>query len=102
MHSTTKQLDRCAVRADWQSRGYTCELWIDPPDQVWRDFEHDVDEVVLLLEGSAQIELAGKTIRLQPGDELMIPAGTRHTVRNCGNGPARWLHGYPSVQQAGA
>ena len=102
MHSTTKQLDRCAVRADWRSRGYTCELWIDPPDQVWRDFEHDVDEVVLLLEGSAQIELAGKTIRLQPGDELMIPAGTRHTVRNCGNGPARWLHGYPSGQQAGA
>ena len=32
---------------------------------------------------------------LIPGDEIRIPAGTRHTVRNCGEGPARWLHGYP-------
>ncbi|MFN3244448.1 MAG: cupin domain-containing protein [Planctomycetota bacterium] len=97
MQPTTNNLDPAAVQADWRSRGYSCELWIDPPDQVWRDFEHDVDELVLLLEGSAQIELAGRTVRLQPGDELSIPAGTRHTVRNCGDGPARWLHGYPTV-----
>lgn len=95
--TTTTKLDRATVRAEWASRGYTCELWIDPPDQVWQDFEHDVDEIVMLLEGSAQIELAGRTVRVQPGDELRIPAGVRHTVRNCGAGPARWLHGYPTA-----
>ncbi|MCK5942970.1 MAG: cupin domain-containing protein [Planctomycetes bacterium] len=95
MQPTTNHIDQRAVQADWHSRGYTCELWIDPPDQVWQDFEHDVDELVLLLEGSAQIELDGKIVRLQPGQEMTIQAGVRHTVRNCGEGPARWLHGYP-------
>lgn len=83
-----------AVRAEWAARGYSCELWIDPPDQVWKDFEHDVDELVLLLEGDCQIDMVGRTVTVQPGDELLIPAGTRHTVRNCGDGAARWLHGY--------
>ena len=51
--------------------------------------------LVLLLDGTAEIELQGTMVRMHPGDELKIPAGTRHTVRNCGEGPARWLHGYP-------
>jgi mannose-6-phosphate isomerase-like protein (cupin superfamily) len=82
------------VRRQWGTQGFSCELWIDPPDQVWPDFQHDVDKRALLLEGSVLIEMQGKAVRLQPGDELTIPAGTRHTVRNCGHGPARWLHGY--------
>lgn len=93
MQPTKIHLD--SVRAEWASRGYTCELWIDPPDQVWSNFEHDVDELVLLLEGTCQIELGGRTVRMQAGDEMTIPAGLRHTVRNCGTGPARWLHGFP-------
>ena len=84
-----------AVKAGWASRGFTCEPRVDPPNQVWHDFEHDVDELILLLEGTCQVEVDGRTIRMGAGDELTIPAGTRHTVRNCGNGPARWLHGYP-------
>lgn len=92
--------DRDAVRVDWAARGFSCELWIDPPDQVWHDFQHDVDELVLLVDGECQIEMNGKTVRLGSGDELLIPAGTRHTVRNCGDRPARWLHGYPQVRAA--
>jgi mannose-6-phosphate isomerase-like protein (cupin superfamily) len=86
--------EREAVRAAWAHRGFSCELWIDPPDQVWHDFQHDVDELVLLLEGECQIEMGGRIVRLQGGDELLIPAGVRHTVRNCGSRSARWLHGY--------
>jgi mannose-6-phosphate isomerase-like protein (cupin superfamily) len=91
---------RQAVSAAWASRGFSCELWIDPPSQVWHDFLHDVDEVVFLLEGDCQIEMGGRTLRLQGGDELLIPAGTRHTVRNCGDRPARWLHGYRTASLA--
>jgi mannose-6-phosphate isomerase-like protein (cupin superfamily) len=89
-----------AVRAQWASRGFSCEFWIDAPEQIWHDFEHDVDALVLLVEGVGQIERDGKTVRLQAGDEMLIPAGTRHTVRNCGEGPARWLHGYRRAQSA--
>jgi mannose-6-phosphate isomerase-like protein (cupin superfamily) len=87
------KIDIESHRAHWAARGYSCDLWIDPPEQVWH-FEHDVDELVLLLEGECQIDLDGRTVALQPGDELVIPAGTRHTVRNCGAGAARWLHGF--------
>lgn len=97
----TDKTDRDAVRQQWALRGFTCELWIDPPDQIWRDFEHDVDELRLLLEGESQIELAGRTVRLHAGDEMVIPAGTRHTVRNCSDGPARWLRGYRGAAEAG-
>jgi mannose-6-phosphate isomerase-like protein (cupin superfamily) len=88
------------VRQQWGAESFSCEIWIDPPDQVWHDFQHDVDKRALLLEGIVQIEMQGKDVRLQAGDELMIPAGTRHTVRNCGSGPARWLHGYRVHREA--
>ena len=89
-----------SVSRRWSAHGFSCEIWIDPPDQVWHDFEYDVDKVCLLLEGSALIEMRGNFVRMQAGDELMIPAGTKHTARNCGEGPARWLHGYRAHQQA--
>ena len=88
------KMDKNTIRAEWARRGFSCDLWIDPPDQIWHDFEHDVDELVLLIEGTCQIEMEGRTVRLQGGDELLIPARVRHTVRNCGEGPARWLHGF--------
>ncbi|MBX3464306.1 MAG: cupin domain-containing protein [Planctomycetes bacterium] len=88
------RIDTEAIRADWARRGFSCEVWIDPPSQVWRDFQYEVDAMVLLLEGECLIETPGRTVRLQAGDELLIPAGARHTVRNCGQGPARWLHGF--------
>lgn len=92
MHPTN--IDKDALRTDWASRGFSCEVWVDPPGQVWHDFQHDVDEMVALLEGECLIEMNDRVVRIVAGDELMIPAGTRHTVRNCGPGPARWLHGY--------
>jgi mannose-6-phosphate isomerase-like protein (cupin superfamily) len=86
--------DKEAVKQAWAGRGFSCEVWIDPPHQVWRDFEHDVDELRLLLEGEGQVEMSGRTVRVHAGDELLIPAGTRHTIRNCGDGAARWLRGF--------
>lgn len=98
MHSTKPHHE--AVHADWASRGYSCELWIDPSDQVWQDFEHDVDELIVLLEGNCQIELKGRTLQLNIGEELVIPAGTKYTARGYGEGPTRWLHGYPRSNQS--
>gem|GEM_PF-1503027 len=97
-----RRSDKGRVENDWRARGFSCELWIDPPDQVRRDFEHDADELVLLVDGTAQIEIAGKVVKLEPGDEMTIPAGARHTIRNCGAGPARWLQGFPLTNQGSA
>lgn len=88
------KIDKDAIRADWATQGFSCEVWIDPPSHVCQDFQHDVDQLILLLEGEIQVELPGRTVRLLVGDEIFIPAHTRHTVRNRVARPARWLHGY--------
>jgi quercetin dioxygenase-like cupin family protein len=87
-------VDVAAVRARWAGEGYGCDLWVDPPGQEWRDFVHATDELVCVLEGVLEVTTGGRTRRLEPGDELHIPAGASHTVRNVGGGTARWLYGY--------
>ncbi len=95
-------IDRGAVRAHWAHSGYSCALWIDPPGRVWHDFQHDLDERILLLEGELQVDLPDRTVCLGPGDTLDIPAGMRHTVRNGLEQPARWLYGYRQPQPRSA
>jgi cupin 2 domain-containing protein len=84
------------IKSDWAHRGYSFEYWIDPPGQVWRDFEHEVEELVMLVEGELEIEFGGKCVRPHVGDEVVIPARTRHTVTNSGDAPNRWCFGYRS------
>jgi quercetin dioxygenase-like cupin family protein len=86
--------DRATVAADWAARGFGCELWVDPPDQRWENFTHATDELVLVLEGALEFEVEGRVVRPAVGEELLIPAGARHSARNVGGTTARWLYGY--------
>ena len=63
---------------------------MDPPGQRWEDFTHTTDELVLVME----FEVAGQIVRPAVGEELLIPAGARHSARIVGNTTARWLYGY--------
>jgi quercetin dioxygenase-like cupin family protein len=83
-----------AVHQDWVKRGFSCDLWIDPPGRYWEDFTHTVDELVMVLEGEVEFEIDGVVQRPQIGEELFIPAGALHSVRNLGSSTARWLYGY--------
>ena len=82
------------IAADWRARGFSCDLWTDPPGQRWEDFTHATDEVVIVLEGDMQFEVAGQVRHPEPGEELLIPAGAVHSARNIGATTARWLYGY--------
>ena len=83
-----------AFRSDWQARGFGCDVWTDPPGQVWEDYRHAVDELVMVLEGEVEFDIAGRVIQPAPGEEVLIPAGEVHTVRNLGSSTSRWLYGY--------
>jgi mannose-6-phosphate isomerase-like protein (cupin superfamily) len=89
---TVPNLDR--VSDDWRARGFSCGVWTDPPGRVWADFVHAVDELVLPVEGEIEIEMQGRRLRLAVGEEVLIPAGVPHTVRNPGNSQNRWCYGY--------
>ena len=92
--TTFVRVDRPAVERGWRERGFSCGLWIDPPGQIWSDFVHETDELVMVVDGEVEFEFGGQTYRPSPGEELLIPARARHTVRNLGSGESRWLYGY--------
>ena len=87
-------MNRAEIEANWRARGFSCDVWTDPPGQVWSDFVHSTDELVMPVEGAIELEFGGKTVRPGLGEEVLIPARTRHTVRNVGGTTAHWLYGY--------
>jgi len=87
-------VDRERIAADWAARGFSCDLWTDPPGQRWEDFTHAADEVVIVLEGKMEFEVEGQVHHPQIREELFIPAGAVHSARNIGSTTARWLYGY--------
>jgi cupin 2 domain-containing protein len=54
------------------------------------EFVQPQDEWVLLVKGSALLEVAGAPVALEAGDHLFIPAGVPHTVRRTSQG-ALWV-----------
>jgi mannose-6-phosphate isomerase-like protein (cupin superfamily) len=44
------------------------------------DYPGDVDEWVVVLAGRAQLEVAGTRLTLDPGDWMLLPAGTPHRL----------------------
>ena len=85
-----------ATRKDWNERGFSFEIFRDPPGQVWADFVHRTNELVMLAEGEIELEVEGKTQRPLICQEVFIPANSIHTVRNVGNINNVWYYGYRS------
>lgn len=54
------------------------------------DYRADVDEWVLVLEGSAVLEVAGTPVELRAGDWVMLPARTPHRLLDTEPG-TNWL-----------
>ena len=82
------------VRQDWRTRGFSCDLWTDPPGRMWKNYVHSVDELLMVVDGVLELKVAGNPIHPKSGEEVFIPAKARHTVRNVGGTTARWLYGY--------
>lgn len=55
---------------------------------------HPGEEIIYVLEGTLEYEVAGKPVTLKAGDVLFVPYGTVHAARNVGKGPAAELATY--------
>ena len=58
---------------------------------------HNCDEHVTLLDGSAEVEIAGEVIPLEPDDTTYVEAGIVHCFRNTGDTPMKILWVYSSA-----
>ena len=87
-------LDRNQVVHEWGQRGYSCDVFVDPPGREWNDFVHTTNELVTVMEGKLKLTIGGEEIIAGPGDEVFIPKGVRHSVKNISSSTTRWLYGY--------
>ena len=85
------------IRENWESRGYSFGIFKDSPGQIWANFVHRTDELVVLAEGDIEIEIEGKSQQPQIGEEVFIPANAIHTVRNIGKTNNVWYFGYKNI-----
>lgn len=86
-----------AVGLDWGRRGFRCRSMRDPSGRERREFVQSANGLVLVLEGRLEIDIAGVLVEAGEGDEIFIPAGAPHTVRNPGATTTRWLRGYAGM-----
>ncbi len=82
------------IEERWKAKGFSCDLWLDPPGQRWEGYVHDVDELIYMLHGQMELEVSGEKKILNSRDEAYIPARVIHSVRNIGKTETRWLYGY--------
>lgn len=54
------------------------------------DYVQDTDEWVVLLDGSARLDVGGEDVRLAPGEWVVLPAGVPHRLVQVTPG-SRWL-----------
>jgi len=97
-HRRRQMVDIQQIKSDWHARGFSCDLWIDPPGRCWENFVHDTDELIIVLEGRMEFEIEGQAHHPRIGEELLIPAGAAHSARNIGTATSRWLYGYGAVK----
>lgn len=93
-HKFRMPVDHGEVVRDWIQRGFSCEQFTDPPRREWRDFVHKTNELVTVTEGRLEVVMHSESYVVEPGDELFIPRGVAHTVRNIHSATTRWLYGY--------
>jgi mannose-6-phosphate isomerase-like protein (cupin superfamily) len=67
------------------------EATLAPGHATRRHFHAETEEIYVLLEGAAEMEVDGARARLKAGDAVLIPPGARHSIRADEGGELRFL-----------
>jgi quercetin dioxygenase-like cupin family protein len=59
---------------------------------------HPINEVIVILEGNAEVTLGDDAHEVAPGTVVFVPAGSPHGTRNVGTEPLRLHAMFPSEQ----
>ncbi len=68
------------LRARLEREGFSVFAWTDAPGARYAPHAHDRDESIWVVAGEIAFTAAGRTVRLGPGDRLLLPAGNVHTA----------------------
>src|SRR5262249_11986002 len=56
---------------------------------------HTAEEVIIVLEGEGECRSDEGSDRYRAGDVIILPAGVKHSLHNCGDVPIRQLCCFP-------
>ncbi|MGZ8381661.1 MAG: cupin domain-containing protein [Nitrospira sp.] len=79
---------------DWRRLGYSCDVFTDPPRSEWNEFVHSTNELVTVVIGKLRLIISEEEILAEPGDEVFIPRGVCHSVKNISSSATHWLYGH--------
>lgn len=69
-----------ALRERLEAEGFRVFEWEDAPGAVYPPHSHACDESIWVVRGRITFEAGGRKLYLEPGDRLMLPAGTVHSA----------------------
>lgn len=75
-------------------RSQVAVMTVSPGRDARPEEVHDADQIIYVVEGQATVRLGDREYKASPGALVMIPAGTRHHVRNPGSVPLFFLTVY--------
>ncbi len=72
-------------------------MTLQPGDEIGAEVHPDRDQFFRIEEGEGVIDIDGRENRVESDFAVVVPAGSRHNVRNIGSGPLRLytLYGPP-------
>ncbi|HZZ42961.1 MAG TPA: aldolase/citrate lyase family protein [Tepidisphaeraceae bacterium] len=82
----------CLVGSHNQAKNLTTGIVTFSPGAQLANHRHTFTESVTLLEGSATIEIEGRRYSLSPLDNVVIPPGLAHLVRNASSSQPALFH----------
>ena len=83
-------------RRKWWRRGFTLNTQVDPPGRHWTTHQHDVDEIVCLVEGALDLQIGAELHHAKANKETVIPRLTPHNLSNPGRHQTEYLYGFRS------
>lgn len=77
-------LDETAMRRKLQALGYRVTRYHYPPGTVFPDHTHGVDKIDAVLSGRFRMTMGGRSVILEAGDMLTVPADAVHSAEVVG------------------
>lgn len=88
-------MDIDELERDWKERGFSFGVGtINAGDAVDEAFHEDKDELVLMESGEYEFIVGNETFRQKGNEEVLIPAGSIHSIKNLGQKNSKIYFGY--------
>ncbi len=85
------------LEKNWTDRGFSFGIGtLKAGDGIIQAAHDDKDEVVLLESGKYELTIGNKTFIQEGNSEVLIPAGTSHSIKNLGTEDSKIYYGYKS------